>query len=223
MRNLLPNCLHLAAVVVCGAAPSIVHSQAKAIKGAEDPTQPCGIIYEERYGPFDYRWDQDKLKIVEDFHFTPRVESLRAGQSGYIGGDLNYTLMSFPNHHRALIALVKYTERLKVTKANGMKYPVECYFDRALRFAPDDTKARSLFAQYLQKNNRGAEALEQLDVATRYAGDNGVAHYNIGIVYYQLRAYDKALVQARKAKELGVPDGQLESLLKKAGQWKDLP
>src|SRR5690349_7606114 len=41
------------------------------------------------YGPFDYRKDKNKLRLVEVFHFTPEVESLRRGESGYIGGDLD--------------------------------------------------------------------------------------------------------------------------------------
>ena len=61
----------------------------------------------------------------------------------------------------------------------------------------------------------------QLDVAVGKAEDNAMSHYNIGLVYYQLGEYDKAVTQARKAKELGVDHKQLETLLRKAGQWKD--
>jgi tetratricopeptide (TPR) repeat protein len=212
----------VAVVVMTALASATVYSQERAQRGAEDPMNPCGIIYHPgAYGPFDYRTDRDKLKVVEDFHFTPQVEMLRAGQSGWIGGDLDYTLYAFPNHHRALAAMVKHTELKKTQKTEGMKFPVECYFDRAIRFSPDDTKVRSLYAQFLHKNNRTPEGLRQLDAAKGYAKDNAVAHYNIGLVYYQMGEHQKALAQAHKAQELGLNHPQLETLLKRSGHWKD--
>jgi len=203
-------------------APHGSFAQERAQRGAEDPLNPCGPVYHhEGYGPFDYRTDRDKLKIVEDFHFTPKVEMLKAGQSGYIGSDLSYTLRSFPNHHRALVSLIRYSEKTRSQKPDNMQYSVECYFDRAIRFRPDDTKVRSIYAQYLHANKRTAEALKQLEAASTYAADSGNAHYNIGVVYYQLGKYDEALANAHKAKQLGVAEGQLEALLRKSGHWKD--
>src|SRR4051812_47506028 len=63
--------------------------------------QGCGSLANP-YGPFDYRTSKDKLDIVEGAHFTPDVETLRSGSTGSLGADIDYTLRTSPNHHRAL-------------------------------------------------------------------------------------------------------------------------
>jgi tetratricopeptide (TPR) repeat protein len=196
-------------------------AQLAARRGGENPNHPCGIIYTQHVGPFDYRTQRDELKIVEDFHFTPKVEMLMAGQSGYIGGDIDYTLKASPNHHRALLALVRWTERSRSDKTTGQQFTVECYFDRAIRFKPDDTVVRALYAQFLHKRNRTAEALTQLQAGVEHAGDNAFSHYNLGLVYLELGEHERALAQAHKAASLGFPRTELKAQLVKLGKWQD--
>jgi len=101
-------------------------------------TMACGKL-ENAYGPFDYTNPSDrekKLPIVEKFHFTPSVETLVHGNSSTVAKDLDYTLRAFPNHHRALYAMLRY--QLKNKGPAGARYTIECYFDRALRLAPKD-------------------------------------------------------------------------------------
>lgn len=202
-------------------APLDVSAQVPAQRGAENPNQLCGVIYTNHYGPFDYRTQRAALKVVEDFHFTTRVESLLGGQSGYVGGDLNYTLRSSPNHHRALVALMRWVERSKADQTQGMDFPVECYFDRAIRFRPDDTVVRALYAQFLHKRNRTEEGLRQLDLAVAHAEDNAISQYNLGLVYLELGATDKALAQAHKALAMGFTKPDLANELKKLGRWQE--
>jgi tetratricopeptide (TPR) repeat protein len=102
-----------------------------------------------------------------------------------------------------------------------MDYSVECFLERSVRYKPDDTIARSLYAQYLGTLDRKSEAAVQLDIALQYAGDNPFTHYNIGLVFFEIGAFDRALQQAHKARELGLPKPELEDQLKKEGQWKD--
>ena len=80
----------------------------------------CGSL-QNGYGPHDYRSDKDKLQIVEQYHMTPKVVNLVAGESGYIGGDLDYTLRAFPNHHVALMAMAKLGEKEKTDKPSRRK------------------------------------------------------------------------------------------------------
>ena len=183
----------------------------------------CGSL-ENHYGPYDYRVERNgHLRIVERYHFTPQVEALVRGESGYIGADLDYTLHTSPNHHRALMALVRYGERLKTTQPPAMPYSIDCYFDRAIRYQPDDTVVRELFAQYLAKSGRAKEAKEQLVVASNYAKDNAISHYNIGLIYFDLKDYDHALEQAQLAGEEGFPRPELREKLKEVGKWQDPP
>ena len=55
--------------------------------------QACGSL-DNGYGPFDYRsTDRAKIEVVEKFHFTPKVETLKGGSTASTpGGDLAYTL-----------------------------------------------------------------------------------------------------------------------------------
>ncbi len=197
----------------------------------------CGPLANSDFGPYDYRptnFVSDnlephkyKLWLVESAHFAPRVESLIGGQSRWAakneppGGDIDYTLRAFPNHHRALMSVMKYGERKKNPQPAGLRYSVECYFERALRFRPDDTIARMLYATYLTKNSRAPEAVSQLEISTNLAADNAFTHYNIGLVYFDLKAYDRALVQAHRATKLGFERTELRDLLKNVNKWQE--
>lgn len=182
----------------------------------------CGSL-QNAYGPFDYRTDKDKLDIVEAHHFTPEVEALLRGKEGYLGGDLDYVLRAFPNHHKALLATMRYGEKMKSPKPNNMNYSIECYFIRALQFRPNDTVARMLFSMFLSKNARKPEALQQLQQADQFADDNAFTHYNIGLIYFDLGEYEKALDQAHKSYNLGFTREDLKEKLKTLGKWNDSP
>lgn len=188
---------------------------------AQSNFSSCGSL-DNPYGPFDYRLQKSKLTIVEQYHFTPNVESLVSGKSStFVGGDLDYTLRASPNHHRALMAMMRLGEKLKTPQPQGLSYSVECYFERALRFRSDDSIARMIYATYLFKNNREPEALRQLALASESAGDNPFTHYNIGLIYLDLKRYDQALAQAHKAYGLGFIQPALREQLKKQGKWKE--
>ena len=174
-------------------------------------------------GPFDYWADKDKLRVVEDFHFTPKVENLREGQSSYLGGDIGYTLGVIPNHARALISMMKLAEREKTNRPHGAKYTVECYFDRAIRFRPKDAMARMIFGMYLAKQGRHDEALQQLEVAKENGEGNANLYYNMGLVYFDLKRYDDSLHYAHEAYQRGFSLPGLKQKLQKAGRWRDLP
>lgn len=180
----------------------------------------CGPIA-NHYGPFDYRTQRHKLKIVEDFHFTPEVEALLRGKSSSgAAGDISYLMRTSPNHHRGLIAVVGLAEKMKSPQPIGLQYPVECYFERAVRFAQDDTVVRVLYARYLHRQKRSAQGLEQLRAASGFAQDNALSHFNIGLTFFELGDYDHAVEQAHKARALGIERDDLEERLKAIGKWK---
>ncbi|MBU3910160.1 MAG: tetratricopeptide repeat protein [Gammaproteobacteria bacterium] len=182
----------------------------------------CGSL-QNAYGPFDYWVDKNMLGVVEDHHFTPEVESLVRGKSGYIGGDIDYTLRAFPNHPRALLAMVRLGEKIRSERPGGANYSVRCYLDRAIRFRPNDSMARMIYSFYLVKRKKNAEALEHLEVATQHATESGNLHYNLGLVYIDLGKYDRALQHAQEAYRLGFNLPGLRAKLEKAGKWQDPP
>lgn len=193
-----------------------------ATASAQVDSSTCGPIA-HAFGPYDYRTDRSNLAIVEGPHFPPLVEALIGTKRASVGGDLDYTLRAFPNHHRALIAVMRYGEKLKSPHPGDLSFPVECYFDRALRFRSDDTIVRMIYAQFLARNGRPSHALQQLAMADSKAGDNAFTHYNIGMVYMDLKEYDKAMAQARKAYDLGFNRPELRERLAAVGKWTEPP
>ncbi len=181
----------------------------------------CGSLA-NGYGPFDYRKSTPKnLAIVEDYHFTPRVEALLGGTTGDIGADIAYTLHAYPNHHRALIAMMRVGERDKTTQPKGARYPVECYMERAVRFARDDAVAQMIYATYLIHNNRDSDARARLEAAREIGKDNPFTQFNVGMLYFDMKDYDRALAQAQLAQRLGFERTTLKERLQGVGRWKD--
>ena len=81
----------------------------------------------------------------------------------------------------------------KTDNPSGSRWPIWCYFDRAIRFQPDDAQVRMLYGLYLQRKGKFREALLQLDEAQKLAGENANIHYNIGLIYLDLGEFEEAL------------------------------
>lgn len=182
----------------------------------------CGKL-ENHYGPFDYRTEKGRLPIVDGAHFTEEVEAGIRGATDELGGDLDYTLRAFPNHHRALATLSRVALRDKVVMIYKTKWPVECYFLRAQRLAPNDAVVYNLYGAYLSGKGKHEEALVQYKEAIRFDPDNAMFNYNIGLAYLKKNDFDKALYHAHKAYEQQYPLPGLKNQLIKAGKWNDKP
>lgn len=182
---------------------------------------PCGAL-ENAFGPFDYRTaPAATINVVERFHFTEQVAALRSGQSGPLGADLSYTLRAFPNHPQALLSLSRLALREKSSQIAYMEYSVDCWFDRAARFRPDDPMPRMIAGTYLARLGRTAEALAELDRAASSGDDDANLNYNLGLGYLEVKKYDKAMAHARQAYAAGFPLPGLRDRLVKAGAWKE--
>ena len=186
---------------------------------AQSSPSTCG----ELHTGSDYRTSsRQALDLVERFHFTPEVEALIRGKSSTsIAADLSYTLAAFPNHHRALMSLMLLGNKFKTPQLQGAQFSVECYFLRALRFRPDDTTARMMYASYLSNQARAAEASKEVAQVGEVAGDNAFTFYNMGQIYFDLKDYNKALENAHKAYGLGLTLPGLRDRLTRTGHWRD--
>lgn len=181
----------------------------------------CGEL-KNSFGPFDYTnpKNSESLEIVELHHFNSDVEQLRRGLSASLEGDLHYVLMAFPNHHRALNAMSKLALKTQKARPLDQSYTALCYFERAVRFKPNDTIVRALFSNHLLKINNTDMALEQLLFAADVEPDNPTNNYNIGLLYMKKKEYDKALHYAKKAYASGFPLPGLKNQLTAVGKWK---
>jgi Tfp pilus assembly protein PilF len=165
--------------------------------------------------------DAKGLAVVEQFHFGPQVEALQRGLTGTPGGDIGYTLEHFPNHPRALAAMARLGLRLRKPHAPGARHSVECYFQRAVAYVPEDGAARALFGAYLLALKRDADAAEQLQAAVAAQPGNAAAWYNLGLAQVRLKAFPAALEAAHKAYAQGFPLPGLRRQLQAARQWRD--
>ena len=188
---------------------------------AQSGNPACGSL-KNGGGPFDYRTERSELATVEDAHFPQVVEALvRGNTSRTPGADIDFTLRAFPNNHRALIAMMRLGEKEKTLQPSGSRYSIECWFERAVLFRPDDGVVRMIYSSYLNSKGRVPEAAHQLDAATIYAKESAITHYNLGLHYFKLKDYKQALSQAHRAMTLGWTQTELRDQLQKVDQWTD--
>lgn len=193
-------------------------SIASAIAGEAD----CGPLT-NHYGPFDYRSaPQSEKTLVERPHFPPKVEQLISGNTAYLGQDISYTLGVFPNHPRALQSMAKLALREKTAKPRHSSFTIDCWFDRAFRYTPNDPTPRMLYGIYLLQLERNEEGIKYLESASELAGDNPNINYNLGLAYLKVHQYEKALKHAHLAYSRSHPLPGLRNLLVKAGKWQEM-
>jgi hypothetical protein len=186
----------------------------------------CGSLA-NAYGPYDYTNPthvRDNLPIVEQYHFDRGVDALKGHAiSGpdNLGGDIAYTLRAFPNHHRALDAMGRYQLREKQAPARGARYTAECWFERAMAFAPNDGVVHMVYGIYLARKGDKDAALARYLEALELLPDSAELHYNLGLLYAKLQRYDDALAEAHTAYALGFPLQGLKNQLARAGKWRD--
>ena len=210
MKVLLP-CLMAAALA------------AHVLPAMADPETECGTL-ELNYGPYDYRYmTPHQRKLVETAHFTAGTENLTESATGNFGADIKYTLSVFPNHPRALLAMERLALKEKRDPAFGAKYTVECFYERALRYKPDDPVPRMLYVNFLIKRNRLADAQRHLQYVVDQTPESPLTQFNAGMLYFDMKDYDKALVQAHRAIALGSDRRELRERLASVGRWVEPP
>jgi len=174
------------------------------------------------YGPYDYTNPNHRgynLKIVEQYHFNKDVEFLKKGMSAGIGNDIDYTLRAFPNHHRALYAMSRYQLK-NPAFANNSKFPAtECYFQRAMKFTPNDFRAMQLYANYLGKKKQPNMAVDVYKRALSIKKAPPEINYSLGLLYFKLKKYNEAVEQAEIAYANGVKNSKLARKLKGINRW----
>lgn len=209
--------LPLAVLLATALNPGIARAAAVAGAGCPD------YVRHSPGGDYNSVQDRQGLGVVEQFHFTPQVASLSHGATGHLGGDIGYTLEHFPNHAKALAALAKLGLRDKSPQPTGARFTIACFFERAIRFAPQDARVRTTYGAYLQALGQADAALDQLREAVRLDPDNPTIHYNLGLLYLKKKDYALARQHAVQAYAQDFPFPGLRNQLRRAGQWQDAP
>lgn len=181
---------------------------------------------DQGYGPYDYLQRQSlagKLQVVETHHFTPEVEQLQRGKSGSLATDLDYTLRAWPNHHRALNAMMRYQDslqRIQIQRlsASGVP-PVECYFQRAINFSSSDAITKMLFGMLLHKKDQLERAEREYRAAIDLAPGDRQIQYNLGLLLVDRGKYAEAKTIAETLYGEDFPLPGLQNKLRRKGQW----
>lgn len=171
------------------------------------------------YGPYDYTNPKHRgqnLYLVESAHFTKEVEMLIKGNTATNAvGDLDYTLRAFPNHHRALYAMMRYQQK----QPDHSRPPVECYYQRAMNFSPNDYRVMQLYAHYLTKKKKPQMAISVYKKALSTQSAPPAINYSLGLLYFDMKKVDDAVEQAKIAYSGGVKKSKLARKLKEINRW----
>lgn len=183
-----------------------------------------------KYGPFDYRRaGPDDRALVEGAHFSLEYEAYLKGQKKSSrkmielppAAGFGYTLWAFPNHPRALAAMEDMGFRYKTENLPSSLLRIHCFFQRAVRFAPDDALVRALYGYYYARRGKVAEANAQLEKIESLDEETMSVYVYASFAYFELREYDKSVEAAKHAYQLGYPLPGLRNRLMRAGKWKE--
>lgn len=220
--NWLANCFVLLLLSTAGVKADLAPWVGSTFKGeaCEGGTIP--------YGPFDYTnfaHKAQKLAIVEAYHYTKDIQLLIKGHTGYITDDLNYTLTAFPNHHKALNTAMNYQliykREIDSKHRPAFPSPIECYFQRAIRFSPKDVVSYMIFASYLRKTKHFPEADAIYQKALKITPEESALRHSYGMFLVESKKYPEAMEQARIIYGKKYPRQTLKKALEKSGHWKN--
>lgn len=184
---------------------------------------------EGKHGPFDYRSaDLAARKLVEKPHFDEHYQAYRLGKKKFRkqydsiietpAAGFGYTLWAFPNHHVALAAIENLGDKQRTDKLDGLPLRVRCYFERAVKFVPDDGLVRALYGYYYGRRGDPARAEMQISAAIDLRPDDVNVRLYTATAYLELGLPDKAVEHVEAAYALGYPFPGLRQRLDKARQ-----
>lgn len=196
---------------------------------------------DQGHGPFDYfdindpsdkLWQEGRLWEIDKVHYGKGKSSLAEKPLNGINlrqaaSEFNYTLRAIPNHPYALystidleMAVREYVQKLQIPRLSfGDIVPPECYLQRALVFRPKQAHVPLLFGLYLHKLGLREQALRYYKQSVELEPKNAETHYNMGLLYFDMRDYNNAKIHARQAYQFGYPLPGLRKKLAGVGQW----
>lgn len=183
-----------------------------------------------KYGPFDYRSaGPSDRELVEGAHFSLEYEAYLKGQAKSSrkanesppAAGFGYTLWAFPNHPMALAAMEDLSYRKKTDMLPGALIRVHCFFQRAVRFTPDDAMVRAIYAYYYARRGQVMEAKAQIEKAEAAEGGAPSISVYMAFAYIEMKDYERALEAAKRAYQLGYSLPGLRNRLERLGKWRD--
>jgi Tfp pilus assembly protein PilF len=166
-------------------------------------------IDQDYYTVEQYPENKGLLEDV-DYHHTQNIKKAIIEKNfGMAKGDLDYTLVTFPNHPDALQSLWFYS---KVTKSPAFAIP---YFEKAISMFPQYAMTHIIYGAFLTDFGRLKEAERELKKAVEIDPNLAIAHAWLAKTYDKAGDVKLAKMSAKKAVELGYRGKLLDNILKK--------
>lgn len=180
------------------------------------------------FGPFDYldrRKFQGELFITEEYHLTEEILRLQQATTTTAINDIQYTLMAWPNHHKALYAAYQFRllNRGEFRRDINAPSPVECHLQRAMNFSPRDPVPYMIHGMLMHEWKHYKDALRSFRTANNLMPNDVITLYNMGLTLVELEKYEDARDVARRVYSTDFPLPGLKDKLVAAGQWDAEP
>jgi Tfp pilus assembly protein PilF len=207
--NAAPKVVFIGVLACCAMGALTVAPPARAID--INDVQPCEPI-DPSLTAFNYNNNyndpsaQMRLRTVEVNHFDEDVQLLKKGETAPLPHDLDFALRAFPNFYPALNLMATWQLRHPGPIGPHSRYwTADCYFLRALSLWPNDWKLHYIYAIYLDKAKRLAEAQKQYDLAAADGASGGDYYYNRGLFEIDVGHLNEAAKYANLARAAGDP------------------
>jgi hypothetical protein len=175
-------------------------------------------------------WTEGTVWRMQDIHINKglrhmETEPLDQFNFENAAAEFDFGLRAVPNWPDALKAVIDLDAKKRLHNRKTL-YPLrssypppECYLQRALVFRPKHMQSHLLFGVYLHQLRLFEKAAAEYLVAEKLDPDNAEVQYNLGLVYFELRDYEKASRYAQLAYSHGYPLPGLQIKLEKIGKW----
>ena len=90
-----------------------------------------------------------------------------------------------------------------------------------MAFAPDDMVFRMFYVAFLTRRNRLDDAHKFLGYVVEQSAESALTQFNAGLLYFDMKDYDQALIQAHRAQAMGMTRKELRDRLAAVGRWKE--
>lgn len=198
-----------------------------AVRSEEVLDKKCKPIFAQHM--YDIRVARRSVNLMQDVEHAERVhffhveDAMRSRQvlqkpKAY-WGELEYMLRRYPNHTRALELLDRLSLMLKTEQVPATLNSVDCHFQRAFNFFPDDAAVKLAYGVYLMRRNRIDSAISMFTEVASLQPNNANNQYNLGLAYIVAKQPEKAREHAILAYGMGFPLPGLKAKLKAAKVW----